>query len=457
MNLDDFKSPWQQQQQELSGRTDHVIHTVRSRLSSFDRTIWLRDMRETLAAVGLFAFYSFCLFLPQNWMAKCGAGLGMIACVIIMGILHWARQKGKVARTDLPIDDYCKAELTRVDRQIWLLRKVHWWYLGPIFIAIAVQIAAVKQDPGGLILLLTCILPLFGFIYWLNRVAIRFQLLPLRNELASAMDVNAIHNASALSSSVPQKLSRREIAMAIGSLVLASGVGLYLFQSVEVNDDIPKISPFTEVRFIDQKIIVTYEKQTYQWLELDGIKVEAIAAAAKKRFWGSWQKRVGEDLLDVLWGMGQQPSETVQLRLRNIETGEERVVEEAPMTEENRFAVYWNRLHADEEAAANARHSDELSNEDLHDLAIDYQLRCRLVGRYELNPTFIFDVQERDGHLMVGITNQQTQEVFPDSANRWSYRGLDASLEFKLTPSGPAKRLVLHQDGVRQYATRIDE
>jgi hypothetical protein len=79
-----------------------------------------------------------------------------------------------------------------------------------------------------------------------------------------------------------------------------------------------------------------------------------------------------------------------------------------------------------------------------------------LVGRYQLAPNFIFDVQDKDGHLMVGITNQSTQEVFADSPTKWSYHGLDASLEFKLPKSGPAKSLVLHQNGIEQTARRMN-
>jgi CubicO group peptidase (beta-lactamase class C family) len=89
------------------------------------------------------------------------------------------------------------------------------------------------------------------------------------------------------------------------------------------------------------------------------------------------------------------------------------------------------------------------------DLAIDSDHRRRLVGRYQLAPSFIFDVRDRDGRLMVGITNQPTQEVYPDSPTRWSYRGVDATLEFKLTKTGPAKSLVLHQNGAKQTAYRI--
>jgi CubicO group peptidase (beta-lactamase class C family) len=89
-------------------------------------------------------------------------------------------------------------------------------------------------------------------------------------------------------------------------------------------------------------------------------------------------------------------------------------------------------------------------------LGIDEKHRRRLAGRYQLTPNFIFDVRDQDGRLMVGITNQPTQEVFPDSPTRWSYRGVEATLEFNLPKSGPAKSLVLHQNGIEQTAKRIE-
>ena len=97
----------------------------------------------------------------------------------------------------------------------------------------------------------------------------------------------------------------------------------------------------------------------------------------------------------------------------------------------------------------------ENSDDDAGELVVDAKLRGRLAGRYQLTPNFIFDVEDDDGHLMVGITNQPTQEVFPDSATLWSYRGVDAQLEFKLSKTGPARKLVLLQDGNRQTARRI--
>jgi hypothetical protein len=215
----------------------------------------------------------------------------------------------------------------------------------------------------------------------------------------------------------------------------------------ERNNAPPKLSPFTAVRFEDEQVIVAYDGQTYQWLELNGIKVEDIVTSSKKQFGGQWQKRISEDLVELLWGMGHQPGNTVKLRLLDLKTKQDFVVDNAPMTEENRYAIVGNRQQADE-AASVERDDDEM--------AIDAKLRGRLVGRYQLTPNFIFDVQDRDGRLMVGITNQPTQEVYPDSPTRWSYRGVDATLEFKLPKTGPARSLVLHQNGAQQTARRMD-
>ena len=88
-------------------------------------------------------------------------------------------------------------------------------------------------------------------------------------------------------------------------------------------------------------------------------------------------------------------------------------------------------------------------------VVINAKHRHRLEGRYQLTPTFIFTVRDDNGHLMVSITDQPTQEVFPDSPTRWSYRSVDATLEFKLKKTGPATSLVLHQNGIQQTARRI--
>jgi hypothetical protein len=113
----------------------------------------------------------------------------------------------------------------------------------------------------------------------------------------------------------------------------------------------PKVAPFTDVRFEGEQVIVTYDGKAYQWLEIDEIKVEDIVSSSKRRFGSKWQMRVAEDMVDVLWGMGHRPGETVRLRLRDLKTDQEVLIESAPMTEQNRSEVYRNRSRSAEQAA----------------------------------------------------------------------------------------------------------
>ncbi|MEZ6034926.1 MAG: hypothetical protein R3C17_17680 [Planctomycetaceae bacterium] len=204
-------------------------------------------------------------------------------------------------------------------------------------------------------------------------------------------------------------------------------------------------SPFTEVNFEGEQVIVTCDGTAYQWLEIDEIKVEDIVASAKKQFGGAWQKRIREDLVEVLWGMGHKPGSTVKLHLQDFKTKKDIVFEKAPMTKANRDAI---------KAESDASGSNEIAERVDGDVTVDAKTRARLVGRYTL-ANFNFDVEDRDGHLMVRLSGQQFNEVFPDSETTWSYRGIDAMIEFKLGRSGPASQLTLHQNGIKQVARRI--
>jgi len=237
-----------------------------------------------------------------------------------------------------------------------------------------------------------------------------------------------------------------QLAMQMVMKAAGQEVNPPLSKRVEQTDQPPKLSPFTAVQFQADTVIVKYQGQQHRWQELNGIATEDVLAAAKKQFSSQWKKRVREDLVEVLWGMGHRPGTTVMLRLHNIKSNQELVVYDAPMTAENREAIR-NGQAEEKQAVATDRGNSEV--------AIDADLRSRLVGRYQLAPDFIFDVQDRDGRLMVGITNQPTQEVFADSPTHWSYRGVKAMLEFKLRKSGPAQSLVLHQNGARQVARRM--
>ncbi len=91
------------------------------------------------------------------------------------------------------------------------------------------------------------------------------------------------------------------------------------------------------------------------------------------------------------------------------------------------------------------------------DLDVPANVMDRYVGRYQLAPTFIFDVRREGNKLMVGITNQATQQVFPRSEGEWYYKSVKAALLFGGVKNGKAQSLTLLQDGARQKASRIED
>ncbi len=106
----------------------------------------------------------------------------------------------------------------------------------------------------------------------------------------------------------------------------------------------PKKSPFTDVDFEDDKVTVQFESKTYRWLSIDDIPVEKIVAAAKKEFGDRWQKRIAEDLVEVLWTMDHRPGDTVKLQLHDPKNNAEVTIEKAAMTKKNRQKIWWDRF-----------------------------------------------------------------------------------------------------------------
>jgi hypothetical protein len=214
----------------------------------------------------------------------------------------------------------------------------------------------------------------------------------------------------------------------------------------------PKKSPFAAVRWQESQPDVKVGDEWYKLVSLNDLPAAGIVAFSQKTFADKSQMRFEEDLVELLSRMGHPPQDTVKLVVQSLTSTETQVLENVPMTKANRQAI---KAAAQDRARSEPEPSDS-SKHDSDNPAIDANLRSRLVGRYRLAADFIFTVRDHDGHLMVSITNQPTQEVFPDSPTRWSYHGVEAILEFNLPKTGRAKSLVLHQNGIEQTARRID-
>ncbi|MDF1812985.1 MAG: hypothetical protein P1V20_12245 [Verrucomicrobiales bacterium] len=101
-----------------------------------------------------------------------------------------------------------------------------------------------------------------------------------------------------------------------------------------------KISPFTSVTFENEKIIAEYEGTFYEVSAIEGISSEQLIETAKNHYGARWQKRIREDIAEVLVAAGAPDSTQVDLILKDLLTGAETTIKDAEMTEENRRKIY---------------------------------------------------------------------------------------------------------------------
>lgn len=91
------------------------------------------------------------------------------------------------------------------------------------------------------------------------------------------------------------------------------------------------------------------------------------------------------------------------------------------------------------------------------EIPVDAKILEQYVGRYELAPGVMFDVQLKDGQLQIQITGQPRFPVFPQAEDKFFYKVVEAQLTFKKDDSGKVTSLILHQGGVDQTARRINK
>ena len=107
-----------------------------------------------------------------------------------------------------------------------------------------------------------------------------------------------------------------------------------------------RLSPFTDVIFKDKdRIVIEFQRRQYELVSINDLATKKILDSARKQFGGLWKKRLAEDLVELMAGAGKPTGKTVKLVLRDPQTLKTKTVAKAPMTAENRAAVY-RAVHA---------------------------------------------------------------------------------------------------------------
>jgi CubicO group peptidase (beta-lactamase class C family) len=266
-----------------------------------------------------------------------------------------------------------KNSLTQVEHQIWLLRNIFWWYLLPFAIAISaffIQVPwqmAVETNEwlpalGFAAFLLAFLVVLYFWIYRVNQRAVRTQLEPRRQELLALQASLADDASSEISGEFPMLMSaspplylrspRRLIFAAVCFVAILAilwiGVPGILYIAARIDqsisstpdEDYPKLSPFTAVRWQESQPEVELDGEWFRLFAIDGLPTDEIVAFSQKTYGPLWQKRFEEDLVELLTRMGHPPRDTVQLVVQTLSQPlDTRTLNKVPMTRANRQAI----------------------------------------------------------------------------------------------------------------------
>jgi CubicO group peptidase (beta-lactamase class C family) len=80
-----------------------------------------------------------------------------------------------------------------------------------------------------------------------------------------------------------------------------------------------------------------------------------------------------------------------------------------------------------------------------------------LTGSYQVGPDSYITISRDDVHLLSQATGREQTEIFPEREHEYFAKTADALITFDTNDQGRATKLVLHQDGRDQPATRLDD
>ena len=188
MELDALKGRWQEHgAPETAWRKEESVENLRAKMAKLRRTAANRDLRETVAAVLVAVIFGWMALWVDRPLARIGAIIIAAGAVFIIVWLRAIGGRNIEPDADLPVREFATRELRYLDRQLALLRSTGWWYVAPNLIGLELFFLGSGHSDVFTAVLMVGAFLLGVVVYWLNQVAAREAILPLRNEVAGLL------------------------------------------------------------------------------------------------------------------------------------------------------------------------------------------------------------------------------------------------------------------------------
>lgn len=351
MAPDQFQEAWRADSTRTRLKVDAniLLRTVQQRQRDLRAMIFWRDFREVgiaLLLLPVWIYMGLTMALPWTWYLGVPVLIGE-AGFMLMFRLRRREPHGR----DESLLRCVESSLKEVEDHMWLLRNVFCWAVLPVLFAGLVLLNSLGWLPQSIQRLVS---PVFGLVvvmsilYFVNRFAVRWQLVSRRQELRA---LQADLREESISDVPPVRVAKpspagKSCRFPVGVLDVVVGALLLVIISNVAADTVlstaySKKSPFTAVRWRESRPHVKLGDDWFKLVSLNELPASEIVAFSRRTYGNRWRKRFEEDLVELLTGMGHPPGDEVSVVVRSLISDETSIRRNLPLTEDNRQAIWY--------------------------------------------------------------------------------------------------------------------
>jgi hypothetical protein len=175
-------------QQKVEINAEKLIGSINQKVFYMKKKIKRRDKREIILGLIMIPLFGWWLLALPQPLAKIGAGIIILNIILVIFRLIRAGKVDVKDDTASAIKYNLMVSLKRVRQQITLSDTVLWWYLLPFFIGVICFFYAFPLPLSGKAFYTILVAVLYGYIYYLNKRAVKKHLRPLEDDLQKALD-----------------------------------------------------------------------------------------------------------------------------------------------------------------------------------------------------------------------------------------------------------------------------
>ena len=220
MHDDALKAMWRAQNIGPTPKLSDAeqIAAMQSKMKGLDRTLFWRDLRESIAGLFVMVCFSVYFFVFTAPMARVGSGIVVLSSLVATVYPIWRKRRVVKAEPDASLAEMLKGELRKLDVEIALLRSVFWWYIFPLSVGVIVFFGGITGSLSASMIWGVAMMALDAIIYWVNQIACDKRLIPLKRELEALLPAEGIGPA------VVEKRPRYVVPMFMALLGIGFGL-----------------------------------------------------------------------------------------------------------------------------------------------------------------------------------------------------------------------------------------